>query len=116
MEYFLVLPVVCVSLLLVFGGLFASRFLAPHRPNKIKNDTYECGEKTIGTAWVQFNVGYYLFALIFLVFDVEAAFLFPWAVVLRDVGIIGLLEVIIFISVLLVGLAYAWRKGALKWV
>lgn len=116
MEYIFVLPIAIVAILMVFGALLASRLLAPHHPNPIKNDIYECGEKTIGSAWVQFNVGYYLFGLIFLVFDVEAAFLFPWATVLRETGIAGLMEVILFVAILLVGLAYAWRKGVLEWV
>ena len=116
MEYVFIIPIILAAFLLVFGGLFASRLIAVHKPNKVKNATYECGEETIGTAWVQFNVGYYLFGLIFLVFDVEAAFLFPWAVVLRDAGILGLIEVLIFMAILVVGLVYAWRKGALEWV
>ena len=116
MEYVFLLPTICIAIALVFGGLFVSRQLAPHHPGKVKNSTYECGEETIGSAWVQFNVGYYLFGLIFLVFDIEAAFLFPWAVVIREVGVLGLIEIILFIFVLLVGLAYAWRKGALEWV
>ncbi len=116
MEYVFVLPVILAAFLLVFGGLWASRLIAPHRPSQIKNATYECGEKTIGSAWVQFNVGYYLFGLIFLVFDVEAAFLFPWAVVLRETGLLGLIEVFGFILILILGLIYAWRKGALEWV
>ena len=116
MEYAFIPAVVVVAGLLVYGGLFASRLLAPRKPSASKNDTYECGEKTIGVSHVQFNVGYYLFALIFLVFDVEAAFLFPWAVVLRETGTAGLIEVFIFIAVLAFGLAYAWRKGALEWV
>ena len=66
--------------------------------------------------WVQFNVGYYLFALMFLIFDVEAAFLYPWAVVLKIVGVAGLIEIAIFLLVLILGLAYAWRKGVLEWV
>lgn len=116
MEYLFILPVIGVTLALVFGGLLASRLLAPRKPSAKKSSTYECGEETIGSARVQFNVGYYLFGLIFLVFDVEAAFLFPWAVVLREVGMIGLIEAVIFILVLVVGLIYAWRKGALEWV
>ncbi|HCM40236.1 MAG: NADH-quinone oxidoreductase subunit A [Bdellovibrionales bacterium GWC1_52_8] len=116
MDYFLVLPFIILAGLFVFGGLAASFLLAPNRPNAVKNATYECGESTIGSSWVQFNVGYYLFALLFLVFDVEAAFLYPWAVVFRDVGMAGLIEGLIFIFVLLIGLVYAWRKGALEWV
>lgn len=116
MEYIFILPIILAAFLLVFGGLWASRLIAPHNPGKVKNATYECGEETIGTAWIQFNVGYYLVGLIFLVFDVEAAFLFPWAVVLRDAGVLGLIEVILFMLILVVGLIYAWRKGALEWV
>jgi NADH-quinone oxidoreductase subunit A len=116
LEYLFVLPIIVVAVALVFGSLLLSRLVAPHNPGPVKNDIYECGEKTIGSAWVQFNVGYYLFGLIFLVFDVEAAFLFPWATVLRETGIAGLIEVIIFVLILLIGLVYAWRKGVLEWV
>jgi NADH-quinone oxidoreductase subunit A len=116
MAYVFVLLFAAVAGLFVVGGLTFSRLIAPHRPNRIKNMPYECGEQPIGPAWVQFNVGYYLFALLFLIFDVEAAFLYPWAVVLRVVGIRGLIEVGIFLLVLLVGLAYAWKKGVLEWV
>ena len=116
MNYLFVLPIIGVAIAMVFGGLLVSRLLAPHHPNPVKNDTYECGEKTIGSAWIQFNVGYYLFGLIFLVFDVEAAFLFPWAVIIRELGITGLIEIFIFVAVLIFGLIYAWRKGVLEWV
>ena len=115
MDYIFILPVIGVAFLLVAGGLLFSRLVAPHYPGKTKNETYECGEKTIGTAWFQFNVGYYIFGLIFLVFDVEAAFLYPWAVALREAGVAGLIEVLVFILILVMGLVYAWRKGALEW-
>ena len=101
---------------MVSGGLVASFLLAPHRPGGLKNSPYECGEKTIGSSWIQFNIAYYMFALVFLVFDVEAAFLFPWAVVFREVGLFGLIEVGIFILILILGFAYAWRKGVLEWL
>lgn len=116
MEYFFLIPFIGLSALFVFGALFASRLVAPHRPSARKEETYECGEETIGSSWVQFNVGYYLFGLMFLIFDVEAAFLFPWAVVLREIGVVGLIEAGIFILILIAGLIYAWRKGALEWV
>ncbi|MCM2322501.1 MAG: NADH-quinone oxidoreductase subunit A [Oligoflexia bacterium] len=116
MDFFFVLVFIGLAGLFVFGGLFASRLLAPHRPNALKNSTYECGEAPIGSGWVQFKPGYYLFALLFLVFDVEAAFLYPWAVVLREVGVAGLIEAGLFILVLIFGLAYAWKKGVLEWV
>jgi NADH-quinone oxidoreductase subunit A len=116
MDYFVVLLCAALALLLLPVGLIASRLIAPHRPGGIKNTPYECGEPTIGSSWVQFNVGYYLFALLFLVFEVEAAFLFPWAVVFREVGLPGLVEVAVFVLVLIAGLVYAWRKGVLEWV
>ena len=71
--------------------------------------------KTIGPTWVQFKVGYYLFAILFLIFDVEVAFLIPWAVVFKDVGFVALIEIFIFLFILGLGLLYAWKKGALKW-
>ena len=116
MDYFFILLFIGLAVVFVGGGLLFSRLVAPHRPNKMKNLPYECGEPPVGQAWVQFNVGYYLFALLFLVFDVEAAFLYPWAVVLRSTGFVGLIEIGIFLLVLILGLAYAWRKGALEWV
>lgn len=116
MDYFFVLGVFGLAVVFVVGGLVASRLLAPHRPGGQKNDPYECGETTVGPSHIQFNVAYYLMALLFLVFDVEAAFLFPWAVVMREFGIAGLIEAFIFVVVLVVALVYAWRKGALKWV
>lgn len=105
-----------LSIALVGGGLLLSRLIAPHNPGGVKGEPYECGERTVGSSWVHFNVGYYLFALLFLVFDVEAGFLFPWAVVFRKVGLIGLIEVLIFVAILLLALVYAWKKGVLEWV
>ncbi|MGK5087703.1 NADH-quinone oxidoreductase subunit A [Bdellovibrionota bacterium FG-2] len=116
MDFFFVFLFVLLAAVFVFGGLIASRLVAPHRAKGLKVATYECGEEPIGSGWVQFNVGYYLFGLLFLVFDVEAAFLYPWAMVFREVGATALIEAGIFILVLVIGLAYAWRKGALEWV
>ena len=116
MNYFFVLLFLLLGVGFVVGGLVVSRLFAPRNPGVIKNDPYECGQPPIGPAWIQFNVGYYLFGLLFLVFDVEAAFLYPWAVAFRDVGLVGLLEVGVFLLILILGLAYAWKKGALEWV
>ena len=116
MDYIFVLLFTGLAVALVGGGLLISRLFAPHNPNKIKDEPYECGEHTVGPSWIHFNVGYYLFALLFLVFDVEAAFLYPLALIFREVGWIGMIEVGIFISILLVALLYAWKKGVLKWV
>ncbi|GAB4566285.1 MAG: NADH-quinone oxidoreductase subunit A [Anaerolineae bacterium] len=96
-------------------GLVAAWLVRPKKPNRIKNDTYECGVETVGDTWVQFKAQYYLFALIFVVFDVEAVFLFPWAVAYQRLGLYALVEAALFIVILLGGLIYAWAKGALEW-
>jgi NADH:ubiquinone oxidoreductase subunit 3 (subunit A) len=90
--------------------------LRPHRPGPIKATTYECGLQTIGETWVQFKVQYYLYALIFVLFDVETVFLYPWAVAYNHLPLFALVEMCIFVALLAVGLWYAWRKGALEWV
>lgn len=115
MDYVLVLVCAGLAAVMVFGALGASRLLAPHRPTPKKNEPYECGEKTIGSGWIRFHVGYYLFALLFLVFEVEAAMLYPWAAVYQKTGMVGLVEGLLFIAILALGLAYAWRKGVLEW-
>ena len=89
--------------------------LGPRSYNAQKEDPYECGIPSRGRTWMQFRVGYYLFAILFLMFDVETMFLFPWAVVMRSLGPVGLFSVLFFLFILVLGLAYAWRKGALKW-
>ncbi len=81
----------------------------------MKEETYECGVPTRGRSWMQFRAGYYLFALLFLMFDVEAVFLFPWAVIANEMGMAALYTVLFFLVVLTLGLAYAWKKGALEW-
>jgi len=99
-----------VAGVLIFAGFVAPRSSAPE-----KFDPYECGIPTKGTTWLQFNVGYYLFAILFLVFDAETVFLFPWAVVMREMGIVAFIEILVFIFILGLGLAYAWKKHALIW-
>ena len=101
---------------LVVSVLFTFVKIRPRSPNVIKAQTYECGVQTEGTAWVQFHVGYYIFALIFVVFDIETIFLYPWAVAFRQVAVYGFVEAVVFIVILLFGLAYAWRKRALEWM
>ena len=100
----------------VLGSFVTSWFLRPNNPTKAKISAYECGESTTGTSFVQYNVRYYLFALLFVVFDVEAAFLIPWAVVFKEFGLFGFIEAVIFIAILLFGLLYAWKKKALEWL
>lgn len=110
-----------VGLMTVIAVIFPAipvilaKLLSPKKPSPIKNDTYECGLETIGSSWIQFRVQYYLYALIFVVFDVETVFLFPWAVSFNVLGWFALVEMFIFVAILLLGLAYAWRKGALEW-
>lgn len=91
------------------------KILAPRRPNPVKQQVYECGVETYGDTRVQFHAQYYVFALVFLLFDVELVFLFPWAVAYNQVGLWALAEAFLFLGILTVGLVYAWRKGALRW-
>jgi NADH-quinone oxidoreductase subunit A len=96
--------------------LVLARLISPSSKSWTKDQTYETGESTVTDPWRPFPVRYYVFALLFLIFDVEAAFLYPWAVVYSDLGLYGFVEMVIFVLILTVGLAYAWKKGALKWV
>jgi NADH-quinone oxidoreductase subunit A len=95
--------------------LLLAWFLRPNKPNPAKQETYESGMQTIGETWVRFKVQYYIYALIFVVFDIEAIFLFPFAVALNQLPLYALVWVIVFILLLFDGLLYAWRKGALHW-
>ena len=111
-----------VGFFLIVGVLFVilsieiiSRMIAPRHPSPQKLTTYECGEEPIGIGWIRFHVRYYLYALVYIVFAVETVFLFPWAIVFRELGLFAFLEMMVFIGILLVGLAYAWKKGALEW-
>ncbi len=100
----------------VLVTLFVAKLVRPSRPSELKLQNYECGEVPIGSSWVQFNVRFYIFALIFVVFDVETVFIFPWAVVYHSLGWFGFIEMTIFLAILIFGLIYAWKKGVLKWV
>src|SRR5215510_3126811 len=101
-----------------FSGIaiLISKFVLKASVNKQKGEPYECGIPTTGPSWIQFNVGYYLFALIFLIFDVELVFLYPWAVVVKKVGLLALAEIGVFLFILFLGFLYAHKKGALKWI
>jgi NADH:ubiquinone oxidoreductase subunit 3 (subunit A) len=111
-----VLAFIVVALGFLVVNLLAWKVLRPSRFSEEKLTTYECGENPQGSAWVQFNIRFYVFALIFLIFDVEAVFLLPWAVVFRELGMIAFVEGLVFIAILVVALAYVWRKGDLEWV
>jgi len=97
------------------GGILVGKILVKGSKNPQKGQAYECGIPTETSPWHQFNVGYYLFALLFLIFDVELIFLFPWAVVVKKTGMTALYEILIFISILFMGFLYAHKKGALRW-
>ena len=105
---------VAVGFLVV--NLLVWKVIRPSRFSEEKLTTYECGENPTGSAWIQFNIRFYVFALIFIVFDVEAVFLLPWAVVFRQLGPLAFVEGLVFIAILVVALAYVWRKGDLEWV
>jgi NADH:ubiquinone oxidoreductase subunit 3 (subunit A) len=104
-----------VSFFLPAAAITVAAILSPKKPDAIKNSTYECGVETVGETWVQFKAQYYVYALVFLVFDVETIFLYPWAVAYNQLTLFGVMEAILFITILLVGLLYAWRKGSLEW-
>jgi NADH-quinone oxidoreductase subunit A len=97
------------------GALTLARFLRPSNPTEEKRKTYESGVEPVGSSWVQFNVKYYIFALLFVVFDVETVFLYPWAVAYNSLGLFALVEMFIFILLLVIGLIYAWKKKVLEW-
>jgi NADH-quinone oxidoreductase subunit A len=111
----LFLTVLLTGVTLIIAGLGMALLLSPKSFNLQKGEPYECGIPTHGTSWMQFKAGYYLYAILYLMFDVEAIFLFPWATIVRDLGVQGLSSIIFFLVILGLGLAYAWRKGVLQW-
>ena len=114
-EWLYVALFLVVGAIIPVGAIVTAFVLGPKKPNPIKKTTYECGIEPVGDVWVQFKAQYYIFALVFLVFDVEAVFLFPWAVKLGQLGLYAVIEGIIFVVILIVGLVYTWRKGMLEW-
>lgn len=106
---------VVVGVLFVVVALTASWLLAPKKPSPEKGATYECGMEPIGSPWIQLRVGYYLYALLFVVFDIETVFLYPWAVAFGHFGFFIVVEMLVFLVILAIGLAYAWKEGALRW-
>lgn len=106
---------IVVGALFVPVAVLASNLLAPSKPDAKKAATYECGVEPVGPPWVQFRIGYYVYALLFVVFDIETVFLYPWAVAFNAMGVFVLFEMLLFIAILALGLAYAWKEGALTW-
>ncbi|MDF0726602.1 NADH-quinone oxidoreductase subunit A [Cytobacillus sp. S13-E01] len=115
-NYLIVVVFLCLGILLPVVALTAGRFLRPHAPSEAKQTTYESGIEPFHDSRVQFNVRYYIFALMFVIFDVETVFLYPWAVAYEKLGIVALIEMLIFVLMLLLGLVYAWKKKVLKWI
>ncbi len=116
MDYSAILAFFVVALVFGLGALGVNRLLSPHHPGPVKNAIYECGNEPTGDAQIRYNVRFYTFALLYVVFAVEAAFLFPWAAVFRELeGFAPLAAALLFLGVLVLALAWAWRKGALKW-
>jgi NADH-quinone oxidoreductase subunit A len=108
---------VMFAVAVVFAALplVLARFVRPSRPNPVKLSTYECGMETIGPTWIQYHVGFYIYALVFVIFDVETVFLYPWALAYGQLGLFALVEMLLFIAILAVGLLYALRKRVLRW-
>ncbi len=115
-NYFDVLVFLLTGVIFVFVGLWAAWLFRPDLPNAGKQSIFECGERPYGDARLKFRVRYYLFALVFVIFDVEAVFLYPWATLFRELRGPGFVEMLVFLGVLVVGLIYAWKKKVLQWV
>lgn len=119
--YMPVVILIALAMLVAGGSLFLGSLIRPHNPNKLKDTAYECGEEPVGTAWANFNVRFYVIALIFIIFDVESALMFPVAAVFKKFNEIGLggtllMSILTFVSVLVAGIVYCWKKGDLDWV
>ena len=115
-DFGTVLVAALLGIIMVAVPLIVQWLIAPSKKTKEKLETYECGEVPEGSAWLQFNIRFYVIALIFLIFDVEVVFLFPWAVVFKELGLLAMVEMSIFLVILIVGLAYVWVKSDLDWV
>ncbi|MDI6733029.1 MAG: NADH-quinone oxidoreductase subunit A [Planctomycetota bacterium] len=115
-DFAAVLAFIIIAILFIFFTLVFSWIVRPHKPTPEKASTYECGERPAGTSWIKFNIHFYVIALIFIIFEVEILVLFPWAVVYKKLGWVSFIEMLIFVGILLVGLAYLWKKGDLSWI
>ena len=115
MFFSFLIIVILTAIALVVAAMTIAHLIAPRSYNSQKGETYECGVPTRGKSWVRFKAGYYLFAILFLMFDIETVFLFPWAVVVEELGTFALMSAIVFLFILVLGLAYAWKKKALEW-
>src|SRR5437762_9680208 len=114
-EYFPILLFILVGIGVGVAPMVLGKLLGPSRPDPEKLSPYECGFEAFEDARMKFDVRYYLIAILFILFDLEIAFLFPWAIVLREIGLFGLLSMVVFLAILVVGFVYEWKKGALEW-
>ena len=114
-SYFPILLFIFVGLAVGIGPLVLGKILAPHKPDDQKNSPYECGFEAFDDARMKFDVRFYLVAILFIIFDLEVAFLFPWAVSLGNIGLLGFWSMMFFLLILTIGFAYEWKKGALEW-
>ncbi len=115
-QFATIMVFMCFAAFVVLALNLVAWLLSPKDPNPLKATTYECGEIPFGQSWIQFNIRFYVIAIVFLIFDVEVALLFPWGVVFQKLGWLAFVEAFIFIVILLAGLAYLWREGDLDWV
>jgi len=114
-NYFPILMFIVIGLVMAAALLTLGFVLGPQRPDPAKSSPYECGFEAFENARMQFDVRYYLVAILFIIFDLEIAFLFPWAVVLKKLGMVGFMAMLVFLGILVVGFIYEWKKGALEW-
>lgn len=115
-NYIFIGLLIAVAISFALAPLLIVWLIAPRKRNLAKGDIYECGVRTYGETWVRFRIQYYIFAIMFVVFDIETVFLYPWAVSYAGLGLFALIEMIVFLIILFVGLVYAWAKGVLRWV
>jgi NADH-quinone oxidoreductase subunit A len=115
-NYIFVGLLLLVAIVFAIAPVIIEGLIAPRKRTLAKGDAYECGVKTYGETWVRFRIQYYIYAIMFVVFDIETVFLFPWAAAYANLGVFALYEMIVFLVILSVGLVYAWAKGVLKWV
>ena len=114
-EYLAIFIYIAIAVVFALFAIAASALLGQKKPTAIKKAPYECGMTTIGTSFRRIPIKYYIIAMLFIIFDIEAVFLYPWAVIFKDLKIFGLVEMAVFIGILLVGFIYVWKKGALEW-
>ena len=115
-EFGQILTFIFLAIVFVIAGLVTARLIAPKNPTKEKLTTYECGENPIGSPWIKFNIRFYVIALVFIVFDLEVVFLFPWAVVFQKMGMFAFVEMLVFLVILGLGFIYLWARGDLEWI